>query len=146
MIGRIYKITSPSTDKIYIGSTKNTLNRRFRQHKDRSSTCSSTEIINYGDAQIELLEEMEYQDRKELRWKEREYHERFKECCVNKIRAITTEDEEKKITSERSKKSYLNNREKIMKNYEMNREKRMEKMRENHHKRKAAKLAASAIA
>lgn len=94
MLGRIYKITSPSTDKIYIGSTTLTLNVRFSLHKFNKN-CSSIEIMKYGDSQIELLEELEGVDREELLWKERKYQERFKESCVNKMRAIITEDEYK---------------------------------------------------
>ena len=33
MIGYIYKISSPSTDKIYIGSTIQSLKKRFIHHK-----------------------------------------------------------------------------------------------------------------
>ena len=39
MIGRIYKIISEQTDKIYYGSTKNKLSRRFGTHKQKFKNC-----------------------------------------------------------------------------------------------------------
>jgi hypothetical protein len=146
MIGRIYKITSPSTDKIYIGSTTKTLNVRFKSH----NKCSSIEIIKYGDSKIELLEELECKDKEELRWKEREYQDRFKESCVNRWRAITSEDEDKKRVSEKNRRWFLNNpekhKEKCKAYYERNKEKRSEYFKKKYQEKKAAKLAASAIA
>jgi hypothetical protein len=51
--GQIYKIVSPNTDKIYIGSTILTLNQRFSNHKN--DRCKSLDIINAGDATIKLI-------------------------------------------------------------------------------------------
>jgi len=133
MIGRIYKITSPSTDKIYIGSTTKTLSYRFSSHK--INHCSSIEIINYGDSKIELLEEFECQDKDELKWKEREYQERFKENCVNQRRAITTDDELLEYRNSYAKSWHKKNK-----------EKRREKRKAKDQEKKAVRLAASVIA
>jgi len=65
-IFKIYKIKSPDTDKIYIGCTKSKLKRRLSEHKSRykqycnnkSHFYSSFEIIKYGNAEIELVEEV----------------------------------------------------------------------------------------
>jgi hypothetical protein len=46
-------IWSPHTDKIYIGSTLDTLKERFRKHKYASIT--SKIIIGFGDAEIKLI-------------------------------------------------------------------------------------------
>ena len=54
--GKIYTIRSPNTDKYYIGSTCNTLTNRFMSHKSPSNKCESKEIIDLGEAYIELLE------------------------------------------------------------------------------------------
>ena len=66
-VGRIYKIVSEQTDKIYIGSTVKTLSERLERHeKDyicwinsefKSDYCTSFEILKYGDYKIFLLEE-----------------------------------------------------------------------------------------
>ena len=61
--GKIYKIISQSTDKIYIGSTCTELSKRLHQHKlnfknyldGKSNYMSSFEIIKYGDAKIILI-------------------------------------------------------------------------------------------
>jgi hypothetical protein len=50
--GKIYKITSPHTSKIYIGSTVQTISiSRIGQHKCHRD-CTSLGIINAGDATI----------------------------------------------------------------------------------------------
>lgn len=53
----IYKIFSPKTDKVYIGSTTTSLKTRFSHHKSISNKCRSRLIIDLGDAEITLLEE-----------------------------------------------------------------------------------------
>ena len=73
--GRIYKITSQLTDRIYIGSTTETLLQRLARHKSRYKSvqagkpdCCSTvrELIDLGEIAIELLEEIEFTLKKEL--------------------------------------------------------------------------------
>jgi hypothetical protein len=81
--GRIYSIRSPNTDKIYIGSTTMTLAKRIYQHKKRLN-CSSIEIINMGDAYIELLENYECKDKNELHRREGELQRQYKDICINK--------------------------------------------------------------
>lgn len=82
MKGFIYKISSPSTDKIYIGSTIVSLKKRFKHHRC-TNTCSSYEIISCGDAICELVEEYEYEDILNLRKRERYYIELNQDKCVN---------------------------------------------------------------
>ena len=62
--GKIYKIKSPHTDKVYIGSTVLPLQQRFQQHVDRwklykdgrtTKYTTSYDILDCGDAFIELL-------------------------------------------------------------------------------------------
>lgn len=64
--GRIYKISSPSTDKVYIGSTKLSLKDRMNNHY-RFKKCSSKQIIDYGNAIIELVEDV-YTDDDDLNY------------------------------------------------------------------------------
>jgi hypothetical protein len=92
MKGYVYKITSPSTDKIYIGSTVALLSTRLSNHKS-SKNCASREILINDDAIIELLEEIDFMDMKELRLVERRYYDLNVENCVNYYRPIITEEE-----------------------------------------------------
>ena len=52
--GKIYKIISPNTEKMYIGSTILPLDLRFSLHKSHKN-CTSMHIINEGDAYIDLI-------------------------------------------------------------------------------------------
>jgi len=108
-IYKIYKITSPQTDKIYIGSTKNTLNKRFTYHKYLLN-CSSKLIIEFGDAEIELIEEVDEQNRL---FRERHWIEFYTEQCVNKIIPIRTKEEKREHKTEYNREYYEANREQI---------------------------------
>jgi hypothetical protein len=90
--GKIYKITSPQTDKTYYGSTcEPTLEKRLNGHKSefnkflngRNNYISSFEIIKFEDNQIELVESYPCENRGELLKRERHYIENFP--CVNKV-------------------------------------------------------------
>ena len=59
---RIYKITSPNTDLVYVGKTTQELHCRMHCHDSHYRTgntrkCSSWKVLEHGDASIELLEE-----------------------------------------------------------------------------------------
>jgi len=79
--GRIYIIRSSCTSDVYIGSTDKTLRRRlqihesnFRTHLNEKYTyCTSYELICQDDYWIELLEEIQYDDKTELVAKEQQY-------------------------------------------------------------------------
>ena len=64
--GKIYIIKSKETDKVYIGSTCNTLKNRFCSHKseykrllrgEKFGNSTSHEILKYSDCCIELIED-----------------------------------------------------------------------------------------
>ena len=102
--GKIYKIVSPNCDKIYIGSTITSLRKRFISgHKcdDRTYT-SSKEIIDAGDAYIELIEEYSCNSLKELLWRERTYYDYYKniygEKLVNKLKPTSSWEEKMEDT------------------------------------------------
>jgi hypothetical protein len=85
--GVIYTIRSRSReDLIYIGSTTQKLSTRFGKHKGNASRCSSRQIIELGDAYIELLETYPCNNRNELVAREN-FHMRSIDC-VNKRSAI----------------------------------------------------------
>jgi len=64
VIGFIYAIISDSTDRIYIGSTKKSIEERMQEHRadykrykqGRYHYISSFEILEYPDARIDWLE------------------------------------------------------------------------------------------
>jgi predicted GIY-YIG superfamily endonuclease len=94
--GKIYKIISKHTNKIYIGSTIQKLNERLSGHvKDCKKYktgymhyTSSFDIIGLGDYEIVLLETYPCNTNKELLIKEQEYIDRFRDICVNKQNAV----------------------------------------------------------
>ena len=60
-IGRIYKITTPHTNKCYIGSTRRTITQRFNGHKEKNNICSSKELLeevqDINNLQLRILEQ-----------------------------------------------------------------------------------------
>jgi len=99
-IGIIYRIYYG--DLSYVGSTID-LTKRIRDHI-RKKKCSSKEIICFDDYEVEILAEIYYVENQHdinLRNLEREYMEQYK--CVNKNRAIITEEERKKEMKEYQK-------------------------------------------
>jgi len=99
----IYAIRSPQTDQYYVGSTTKTLLVRFSDHKSKCNT-TSREIIKYGDAYIELIEECDI----EVRFEREKYHIENGNV-VNKYVPTRTEDENKVL----SKVYYEANKDKI---------------------------------
>lgn len=93
MLGRVYIIQSPNTDKVYIGSTFETLEERFTQHKRPSNKTSSYLVIDEGNASIELLEEVKVVDKDELRLHEQRYIELYREFAVNRCNAFGIDKE-----------------------------------------------------
>lgn len=95
---KIYKITSPSTNKIYIGSTTTKyLSTRLHEHKKqtrnhrqgRKNMITSELITSFGDSKIELIEKYPCNNRKELETRERYYMDLNSDIIVNKTRPIT---------------------------------------------------------
>ena len=96
---KIYKIWSPHTELIYIGSTTQALSNRLACHrsyykkylKTNKNYISSFEIIQYGDAKIELFENCPCNNKEELNKREGEIIRRLN--CVNKNIAGRTQQE-----------------------------------------------------
>ena len=78
--GKIYKIVSKLTDKIYIGSTRQTLEDRFRRHKceytaylkSNIGSTTSIELLKYEDCEIVLIELFTCESKTELKRREGE--------------------------------------------------------------------------
>ena len=98
MIGRIYKITSINTDKIYIGSTTKSLTERLRCHEynykayqnGKMNNVKSFEILEKENYKIQLLEKIEYDAKTELFKREGYYIRKHRDICVNKCIAGRT--------------------------------------------------------
>ena len=120
--GKIYTIRSYETELIYVGSTtEKRLSARFSKHKSsykyylKSGKKYSTacEILKYSDAYIELVREVENCTKDELRKIEGQYTREIK--CVNKNIAGQTQKEyyTEYYTTDKYKKYYTDNRDKI---------------------------------
>jgi len=91
---KIYKIISPNTDKIYIGSSiEKYISCRIAGHKKKfrlwsnnkkNKYCTSYKIFEAGDASIILIENFNCNNKKELHTRERFHIEQNSAICVNK--------------------------------------------------------------
>lgn len=144
--GKIYKIASDLTDKIYIGSTTQSLAKRHYKHKKSYQqyingcyhNVSSFELIKLGNTDIILLENFPCNNKEELHARERYYIEQNKAICVN-IRTPGRTDREyynenKDAIKEHKKQYYNDNQEKILEKkkeyYHNNKEQIAEKNKE----------------
>ena len=101
---KIYKISSPQTDKIYIGSTCKELYERLSKHKNhyrdylngKQKYITSYEIIKFSDCIIELIEKVNCDNKKDLLIREGYYIRLYKNNVVNKYIAGRTRNEYKK--------------------------------------------------
>ena len=113
--GKIYAIRSYQTDMIYIGSTCSPLNKRMWDHrakykqylKKKYKYITSFEILKYGDAYIELIQEISCKNILELRKWEGNYIRNMN--CVNKYIPQRTKEEYYKDNKENIKKTSYNN-------------------------------------
>lgn len=99
-LGKIYKIYSPQTDKIYIGSTIYDLSQRFKNHllgtkkfnegvKGIKVTSSYQLLSKYKDCKIMLIENYPCNTRRELLEREAYHIQLNKHICVNKNMPMT---------------------------------------------------------
>ena len=115
MRGLIYKIRCNVTSKCYVGSTTRTLNTRMSQHR-YDKRCLSREVTENNDYAMEVLEEREFETREALLWCERQWTEQTQNC-VNKQRAIVTEEERVVENLERCRKYKAAHREEHIEYY-----------------------------
>tara|TARA_R110000868_G_scaffold231276_1_gene484641 strand:+ start:595 stop:1056 length:462 start_codon:yes stop_codon:yes gene_type:complete len=106
----IYCIQSPNLpNTIYIGKTKLKLIVRFRQHKHHTNTCSSKEIINAGNADIDILDTCPLDFTKDdLLQIETDWILRYREMGFNVVNKNTISTPEKH--KQQMRNWYLNNR------------------------------------
>ncbi len=118
---KIYKLVSNSTDKVYIGSTCQSLTKRKAKHKDdykrylqgKCRYITSFQLVELGDIDIVLLENYSCNSQEELHKKERFYIEGNN--CVNKCIPTRTYKEYNDANKEKAKEYRLKNLEKIKK-------------------------------
>ena len=110
-VGNIYKIVSQNTNKIYIGSTTETLQKRLLRHKHNYTAfqkgkyhnMSSFELIKLGYVSIELIEEIESNSKVELLKREGYYIKKYRDICVNRCVAGQTRNESAHVYHIRNK-------------------------------------------
>jgi hypothetical protein len=115
-LGLIYKLTSASTDIVYIGSTTLSINDRFIRHKaslrrfqnNNGDYCSAFELMQLPDVKIELIENVDFNDRDFLR--ERENYHILRNDCVNIKNAKFDYDTYYLLNKDRLKQYYQINR------------------------------------
>ena len=140
----LYTIRSPHTDKYYIGSTTQILCKRFGDHKrhynqylnGKDHFITSYKIIELGDAYIELLEEINCENRNQLEKREGELIREHKADCVNQCIAGRTrkeyyEENNDKIL-EKKKQYRIDNFEKVQASDKKFYYNNIEKMKEKH--------------
>ena len=99
--GKIYKVISDNTEKIYIGSTIQPLWKRKSEHKincrrwleNNYKYITVNDIIKLGDYDIVLIEDYPCERREQLHSRERFWIEKFKEIAVNKCIPCRTSKE-----------------------------------------------------
>ena len=99
--GKIYQLCSLLTNKIYIGSTIQSLNERLQEHKKgykyflegNGRKVYSFKMLKYSDCFIELIEDYPCNSRKELERREGELQLQFINVIVNKNIAGRTKQE-----------------------------------------------------
>src|SRR5690348_2273684 len=96
-LGKIYKIISNQTDKIYIGSTtEKYLSQRQVSHtrayksflNGKDHFRASYDILKFPDAKIILIETFPCNNKYELIAREQYWIEQFKDTCVNYCNAF----------------------------------------------------------
>jgi hypothetical protein len=156
-LGKIYKITSDQTDKIYVGSTTRVrLSERMSEHRRDSikenragKNVSSKEIMKYGDAKIILIETYPCNSKDELNAREQYYIELYKTVCVNKQKAYVLDkklnkiqnhvkyyNEHKEEIKQKVKTYYENNTEKIndtKRKYNIENKEKMAKLKKDYY-------------
>lgn len=126
--GKIYKIKSKNTDKIYIGSTCQSLNERLKGHEKDfiqyyNGNCnkhvSSFEILEFGDYKIKLIQDFSCDNKQQLKDREAYYIKENIKIVVNKCIPNRSSKQYKIDNKERlsdyNKQYNIDNKEKFMK-------------------------------
>jgi len=99
VLGKVYKLSHPDCDKIYIGSTYCQYSSvRLAHHRQahRRSEKDYQGLFDNGDPNMEILETIELEHPREEAWKLRqleEFHSQQYENTLNERRCYLTEEE-----------------------------------------------------
>lgn len=113
----IYKITSPSTNDIYIGSTINLLCLRKTLHKyhyklyleNRFNYIKAFDIIKYFDWKIEIIEYYPVNSIKKLHQREGWFIKNTPNCINNRVAGRTNKEyqlENRQLINQRARERY----------------------------------------
>jgi len=111
--GYIYSLTCNNPNLIYYGSTIRPLNERLIGHKSKSNNCKSKILFEWGNVKINMLEEIEYEDKQELRDREEYYIRNLK--CVNSNIPNRTDKEYRDYYYKKNRDEILNKQKKSVK-------------------------------
>ena len=137
----IYTIRSPHTDKFYIGSTTQKLCKRFANHKSNYNAyvnnvdcdfVTSFKIIELGDSYIELLEEINCENKSQLEMREGELIRLHKDFSINKIMVGRNPKQYRIDNADKIKQYYIDNTDKIKQYYLDNTDKIKQKSKQNY--------------
>ena len=139
--GKVYCIRNSVDDDVYVGSTKSSLHKRMIQHKCDIKRLAHSMLYQkmaqhgFDKFSIELLEEVSYDDKQELRNREGIYIKQL--GTLNNQIAGKTQKERSNEWKEKNREHYLQLR---RDNRAKNRDAANEKEREYQRKRREAKL------
>jgi len=105
-MGIIYFIKCLETGEVYIGSTRNKLQKRMGGHRCHTNSCRSKQIIERGNYFYDTLEVVE--DDKDILIRENYYIKTMKNC-INEVKAYRSPEERKEYNKQWKKE----NKEKI---------------------------------
>jgi len=109
MIGYIYKIQCNITGETYYGSTTCAVEVRIYTHVHKGTVnrpCISDQIISRKNWTYEVIEEVNYEEKKELLIRERYYIETYP--CINIIIPYRTPDEWREYNKLKRRRYRLN--------------------------------------
>jgi hypothetical protein len=150
--GFVYKITSPQTEKVYIGSTFKKIDVRLNQHKiaynrflnGKGKKMGAFDVVCFQDCIIEELESFENLNRKGLSVFERKWYDIYKDKVCNMHSPNRSkadwEDEHRDFLNQWKKEYRVKNKDKLNKfaneYYYNNKEKVIENQKKYHSKNK----------
>jgi len=105
---KIYSIKSEQASKFFIGATTKRLCQRMAQHKQnyakylekKTDYDCSFDVLQYSDAQIQLLESFECKNKDELNAKLQTYIDSYKDKAVNKPKEKKVRVKKEKVICE----------------------------------------------
>ena len=145
---KIYKLVSPHTDEIYIGSTVQRLCHRLSGHKRdcrERTIITNKKLFELGDVKIILIEEYPCDNKEQLLKRER-HHIENNECLNIQIPGRTRKEyyqDNKDIAIKRSKERYENKKEEIAEKGKEYREKNQEKIKKRKSEKKICECGSS---